>query len=106
MSKKDKVDYKDAGLSSRSMTCSADAHQENAERETPEQIAGFIVLKAFIHSSDAQMKKSLLKSIAAAIREAVKLEREECAKLADDLQFQGDWDCYKPEVALEIRNRK
>ncbi len=84
MNKKDNIANKEAVFASRRMNCSADGHGENAKRETPEQIASLIVMKGFIHSSYAQMEKSLLKNIAAAIREAVEVEREACLLIAKD----------------------
>ncbi len=74
----------DSGLSSRSMNCSADAPDGNAERFTPEQRADAII-QVLYDDTPPPLRFELRDSIAAEIREAVELEREACAKLAEKL---------------------
>ncbi len=83
MNKKDNIPNKVAVSASRSMTCSADGHQENAERITPEQRADAIIQVVYA-DTPPPLWFELRDSIAAEIREAVELEREACANIADD----------------------
>ncbi len=66
-----------------SMNCSADEHGGNAERFTPEQRADAIIQVVYA-DTPPPLWFELRDSIAAEIREAVELEREACANIADD----------------------
>lgn len=88
----------------RPMICSADGHGGNAERFTPEQRADAII-HVLYDTKPPPMQFELRDSIAAEIREAVQVEREICARIAENVDFQGDWDCELPTVELEIRAR-
>ncbi len=82
MNKINNDDNKEAVSRSRSMICSADEQQENAERFTPEQRADTVIKKW-------QTEKTFLihahytADIAAEIQEAVELERAYCASMAE-----------------------
>ncbi len=82
MSKKDNIENKVAVSASRPMNCSADEHQENAERETPEQRADKFISK-FRADIPFLASREMAEFIAAEIREAIELERAACAKIAE-----------------------
>jgi len=77
-----------SGLPSRSMNCSADGHGGNAERFTPEQRADAII-QVLYAEKPPPMQGELRDSIAAEIREAVELEREDCFRIASDHSTEG-----------------
>ena len=67
---------------------SADGHGGNAERFTPEQRADAII-QVLYADTPPPMQFELRDSIAAEIREAVELEREDCFRIASDHSTEG-----------------
>ena len=77
------LDKKVAVSPSTATICSADAPDGNAERETPEKLA-LLFLEQLDKGGSPQEFELKKKFIATKIREAVELEREACANIADD----------------------
>ena len=82
------VTKQDSGLPSRSLNCSADGHGGNAKRFTPEQRAD-AVIQVLYADTPPPLQFELRDTIAAEIREAVELEREECLRIARDHSTEG-----------------
>ncbi len=73
----------------------------------PEQRAASI-LSNHVGARTAQSYDDLEKQIAAAIREAIQIEREECARIAEGSGIYGHKvSCATAEnIAIQIRSRK
>ncbi len=83
MSKKDNIENKEAVSASRRMNCSADGHQENAERATPEEIA-VKALRGCVTYVPNSVIAILELRIARAVREAIELDRKDIAAMLTD----------------------